>query len=69
MKIVVDINESKLAFAMEFFKNVSFIKKAKAIAPNDITNPEILESIEGYEKGKLKPTPVNLKELKAMSIA
>jgi hypothetical protein len=66
MKIVVDINDSKLAFAMEFFKNVSFIKRAKAIAPNEITNFEVLESIEGYEKGKVKPTPVNLKELKAM---
>lgn len=66
MKIVVDINDSKLAFAMEFFKNVSFIKNAKAIAPNEITNFEILKSIEGYEKGKVKPTPVNLKELKAM---
>lgn len=66
MKIVVDINDSELAFAMEFFKNVSFIKKARAIAPNEIANPEILHSIEAYEKGKLKPTPFNLKELKAM---
>lgn len=66
MKIVVDINESKVAFALEFFKNVSFIKKAKAIASNEITNPDILQSIEGYEKGKIKPSPVNLKELKAL---
>jgi hypothetical protein len=66
MKIILDINDSKVAFAMEFFKNVSFIKNAKAIAPNEITNPDILQSIEGYEKGKLKPTPVNLKELKAL---
>lgn len=66
MKIVVNINDSKMAFAMEFFKNVSFIEKAKAIAPNEITNFEILESIKGYEKGKVKPTHFNLKELKAM---
>jgi len=66
MKIVVDIDDSKLAFVMEFFKNVSFIKKARAITPDEITNPEISHSIEAYEKGKLKPTPVNLKELKAM---
>ena len=66
MKILLDINDSKAAFAMEFFKNVSFIKKAKAIAHSEITNPDILQSIEGYEKGKLKPTPVNLKELKAL---
>jgi hypothetical protein len=66
MKILLDINESKAEFAMEFFKNVSFVKKAKAIAANEITNPAILQSIEGYEKGKVKPTPVNLKELKAI---
>jgi hypothetical protein len=66
MKILLDINDSKAALAMEFFKNVSFIKNAKAIAPNEITNPDILQSIEGYEKGKLKPSPVDLKELKAL---
>ena len=64
MKILLDINDSKAEFAMVFFKNVSFIKKAKAIAPNEITNPAILQSIEGYENGKLKPTPATLKNLK-----
>ena len=57
MKILLDVATRKAAFAMEFFKNVSFIKKAKAIALNEIT---ILQSIERYKKGKLKPTPVNL---------
>ena len=56
----MDVATRKAAFAMEFFKNVSFIKKAKAIAANEITNSAILQNIEGYEKGKLKPTPVNL---------
>ena len=60
MKILLDVATRKAAFAMEFFKNVSFIKKAKAIASNGITNSAILQSIEGYEKGKLKSTPVNL---------
>ena len=61
MKISLDVITRKAAFAMEFFKNVSFIKKkAKAIAPNEITNSAILQNIEGYEKGKLKSTPVNL---------
>ena len=32
MKILLDVATRKAAFAMEFFKNVSFIKKAKAIA-------------------------------------
>ena len=66
MKVVLDINDSKADFAMEFFKNVSFVKKVKAVAKNEITNGAILQSIEAYEKGKTKPTPVNLKELKAM---
>jgi hypothetical protein len=66
MKILLDITDSKAEFALEFFKNVSFIRKVKAIAPNEITNQAILQSIEGFEKGKLKPTPVSLKELKAL---
>ena len=60
MKILLDVATRKAASAMEFFKNVSFIKKAKAIASNGITNSAILQSIERYKKGKLKPTPVNL---------
>jgi hypothetical protein len=66
MKILVEVNDSKAEYAMEFLKNISFIKKAKPIAKNEITNPAILQSIEAYEKKKLKPTPVNLAELKAM---
>ena len=66
MKLLLDINDHKAEFAMEFFKNVSFVKKVKAVAPNEITNAAILYSIESYEKGKSKPTPVNLKELKAL---
>jgi len=66
MKILLDINDSKAVFAMEFFKSISFIKKVKVIAPNEITNPFILQTIEDYEKGKLYPTPVNLVELKAL---
>lgn len=66
MKLLLDINDSKAKLAMEFFKSVSFVKKVKAIAPNEITDAAILQSIESYEKGKTKPTPVNLKELKAI---
>lgn len=66
MKILLDINEGKEELAMEFFKSISFIKKIKAIVPNQVTNKAILKSIEGYEKGRIKPTPVNLKELKAL---
>ena len=66
MKLLLDINDSKAKLAMEFFKSVSFVKKVRAIAPNEITDAAILQSIESYEKGKTKPTPVNLKELKAI---
>jgi hypothetical protein len=69
MKILVEVNDSKADYAVEFLKNISFIKKAKPIAKNEITNPAILQSIEAYEKKKTKPTPVNLKELKAMLYA
>jgi hypothetical protein len=33
---------------------------------NEITNPVILKSIEDYELGKIKSTPLNLEELKKM---
>ena len=49
---------------MEFFKNLSFIKKAKAVDKNEITNIAVLKSIEDYESGKFKPTIVNLGQLK-----
>ncbi len=66
MKYILDIPESKTAFAEEFFKTISFVKKVTAILPNQITNPAILQSIDQYEKHKLKPTPLNLTELKKM---
>ena len=66
MKILVEVNDNKADYAVEFLKNISFIKNAKRIAKNEITNPAILLSIETYEKKKVKPTPVNLAQLKAM---
>ena len=62
----IDIAANKAAFAEEFFKTISFVKKVRAIPANEITNPAILQSIETYEKGKVQPTPLNLDELKAM---
>ncbi|MBK7958473.1 MAG: hypothetical protein IPK03_10395 [Bacteroidetes bacterium] len=64
--IDIDIADNKLKFVEEFFKTISFVKKIRAIASNEITNPVILQSIEDYEKGKTKPTPLNLAELKEM---
>lgn len=69
MKILVEVNDSKADYAVEFLKNISFIKKTRRIGKNEITNAAILQSIESYEKKKIKPTPVNLKELKAMIYA
>jgi hypothetical protein len=66
MKYIIDIPENKMAFAEEFFKSISFIKKIKAIASNEITNAAVLKGIEDYESKKATPTPLNLAELKAM---
>jgi len=66
MKYLLEIADNKKTFAEEFFKSVSFIKNAKQIMPNEITNPAILKSIEEYEKGKAKPTPLSLTTLKKM---
>ena len=62
----IDIEDDKKTFAEEFFKTISFVKKVRAIESNEITNPAILQSINDYEKGNTKPTPLNLAELKAM---
>jgi hypothetical protein len=66
MKYILDIADNKTALAEEFFKSISFIKKVKAIFPNEITNTAILKSIEDYENKKTRPTPLNLAELSAM---
>ena len=62
----IDIDDSKTTFAEEFFKTISFVKKVRAVASNEINNPAILQSIDDYEKGNINPTPLNLAELKAM---
>lgn len=66
MKILVEVSSNKADFAIEVLKSISFVKNVKQVAKNEITNPVILQSIEEYEKRKIKPTPLNLAELKAM---
>ena len=66
MKILVEVSNSKADFAIEVLKSISFVKNVKQVAKNEISNPVILQSIEEYEKRKVKPTPLNLAELKAM---
>lgn len=62
----IDIADNKKAFAEEFFKTISFVKNVRAVSANEITNPAIIQSVDDYEKGKIKPTPLNLAELKTM---
>ncbi len=66
MKYILDIEDNKTSFAEEFFKTISFVKNVRAISKNEITNADILQSIEAYETGKIKPTPLSLVELKEM---
>jgi hypothetical protein len=68
MKYILEIEvaDSETTFVKKFLKNISFVKKVKAVATNEITNPAILQSIEAYENGKMQPTPLNLAELKSM---
>ena len=66
MKILLEVADNKGDLLLELLKDVSFVKDAKQIADNEITNPAILKSIEDYEKGKVQPTPCNLKDLKAL---
>jgi hypothetical protein len=68
MKYILEIEVagSETTFVEKFLKNISFVKKVKAIAANEITNPAILQSIEAYENGKVQATPLNLAELKSM---
>lgn len=65
-RIELEIPENKLAFIEEFFKSISFVRRVRVSASNEITNPAILQSIEAYETGQVKPTPLNLEELKSM---
>jgi hypothetical protein len=58
MKHVVqlEVSSTKLTFLLEFFKNISFVKKVKVFEHNEITNPKILSSIEEYETKITQPT-------------
>jgi hypothetical protein len=60
----IDLKEDKAKFVEEFLNSISFVKNIKNISSNEITNPSILTSIEDYENGKQKATPLNLQELK-----
>jgi hypothetical protein len=68
MKYILEIEVAgnETTFVERFLKNISFIKAVKPIASNEISNPEVLQSIEAYETGRVAPTPLSLAELKSM---
>ena len=66
MKILLEVNENKAEYALEFFKNISFIKKASRFSKNEITNPSVLKSIDAYENGNEKTTEISLAKLKKL---
>ena len=62
MKILLDINDSKVAFFMELLKSFNFVKKATPLtdAKAELMN-DIRESVEEFKlirQGKLKGIPV-----------
>jgi hypothetical protein len=69
MKYILEIADNQSIVAEEFFKSVRFVKKVKAILPNEITNSAILQSIEDYEKRSKLPTILNLEDLKRFAYA
>ena len=68
MKYLVDIeiNNDKVEFAEEVLRSLNFVRKVSLVSENEITNPQILQSIEDYESGKVMPTPLSLLELKSL---
>lgn len=66
MKILLEVTDNKADLLLELLRDFSFVKDAKQIGDNEITNPEILKSMEDYERGKVVPTPCNLEDLKAL---
>jgi hypothetical protein len=67
--VMVEIPESKVSFVEEFFKAISFVKEVIPITPNEITNREILQSINSYENGTTQPVIINLEDLKQLIYA
>ena len=66
MRYLLEVADNKIEFADEFFKSLSFVKKIATFQSNEITNPAVLKSISDYENNIIKPTPLNLEDLKKM---
>jgi hypothetical protein len=68
-KIELEVSEQKLSSVLEFLKGLSFIQNIRIVAPNEITNPKILESMEDFETGIFQPVSMSLTKLKALQSA
>jgi len=66
MKYLLDIPEERAVDAEKLFQSTDFIEQFRVIAPNEITNSALLESIEAYESGRVLPSPLTLKDLKEL---
>jgi len=60
MKYLLDIPEERAKDAEKLFESTDSIKQFRVIAPNEITNSAIMESIEAYESGRVLPSPLTL---------
>lgn len=65
-RIEIELPENKLPLTLEFLRSLSWIKSVSKPEPKEITNEKVLKSIEAYEQGLSKPTPMSLAELKAL---
>jgi hypothetical protein len=67
-KIELDVSEQNLSLVLEILNGVSFIGNIRIIAPNEITNPKILETVEDFETGLKQPASMSLAELKVLQL-
>ena len=66
MKYIVEIDENKKVFAKQVLNSLVFVKSLKEYSKNEITNKDILKSIEKYETKKSKISKIDLKQLKKL---
>ena len=65
MQIVVEVADNKADLFLEFIRSLSFVKRSEKVEGGSISNPELIQSIEDYESGKVQPQPFDLNSLKA----
>jgi len=68
-KVTIDVPESRVSFAEEVFKAISFVKEVIPFEANEVTNPNILQSINSYENKTAQPVPISLEDLKRLIYA